>query len=358
MSFTPFNAPLLAPLLGDGELTPYFSVRSDIEAMVRFEAALAKAEAACGVIPEAAGQAICDACGTFQPDLKLLGEGVARDGVAVPQLVKLLRDHVDEPHRRHVHLGATSQDLIDTSLVLRLAQVARILSARLDTLDARLGDLDRRFGSEALMGRTRMQAAIAMRAGDRIRTWRAPLKDHQAKLQALLPTLLRLQFGGAVGTLDKLGSNSASHKGQEVSRLLAQELGLTAPPAPWHTDRSAIIEFTHWLALVTGTLGKIGQDIVLMAQNGIGDIAVAGAGGSSAMPHKQNPVKGEALVTLARFNAVLISGMHQAMVHEQERSGAAWTLEWMLLPQMVIAAGAATRTGAGLLGTISRIGSA
>jgi len=351
MSFTPFNAPLLAPLLGDDELTPHFSVRADIAMMVRFEVALAKAEAACGLIPIDAAQAISTASETFHPDVKLLGEGSARDGLAVPQFVQLLRSHVGEPHAGHVHFGATSQDLIDTSLVLRLKNVAHVLKTRLDELDAVLGSLDNRFGSNALMGRTSMQAAIPMRAGDRIRTWRQPLRTHEAKLQSLLPTLLRLQFGGAVGTLDKLGD-----KGQKVSRRLADELELAVSQSPWHTDRSAIVELAHWLALVTGTLGKIGQDIVLMAQNGIDDITVSGTGGSSAMPHKQNPIQAEALITLARFNAVLVSGMHHAIVHEQERSGAAWTLEWMLLPQMVVATGAATRTGVDLISKISRIG--
>ncbi len=352
MSFTPFNAPLLAPLLGDNELTPFFSVSADIRSMVRFEEALAAAEAGCGLIPTAAADAIKAACETFQPDVKLLGEGTARDGVAVPQFVKLLRGHVGEPHAEHVHFGATSQDLIDTSLVLRLKNVAGILKARLDELIFRLGVLDERFGGNVLMGRTRMQAAITMPAGNRIRAWRQPLLEHDRKLQDLLPVLLRLQFGGAVGTLDKLGN-----RGREVSRRLAEELQLTAPQSPWHTDRTAVVEFAHWLALVTGTLGKVGQDVALMAQNGIDDISVEGTGGSSAMPHKQNPIQAEALITLARFNAVLVSGMHHCTVHEQERSGASWTLEWMLLPQMVIAAGAATRRASGLLGDISRIGS-
>ncbi|MGI9522430.1 MAG: 3-carboxy-cis,cis-muconate cycloisomerase [Hyphomicrobiaceae bacterium] len=352
MSYTPYNAPLLGPLLGDSELLPHFSVRADIDGMVRFEKALATAEAACDLIPVDAARAISLACECFQPDIKILGAGLARDGVVVPQFVRLLRAHIGEPHAEHVHFGATSQDLIDTSLALRMKEVTRILETRIEDLDDILGSLDSKFGDQTLMGRTRMQAALPMRVRDRLRTWQQPLKSHQVRLREILPDLLQLQFGGAVGTLDRFGASA-----QEVSRRLAKELDLTEPRAPWHTDRTARVELAHWLARVTGTLGKLGQDIALMAQNGIDDISISGAGGSSAMPHKQNPIKAETLVTLARFNAVLVSGMHHSMVHEQERSGAAWTLEWMLLPQMVVATGAATRLASELLGKIARIGS-
>lgn len=351
MSFTPFNAPLLAPLLGDPELTPRFSVQADLAAMLHFEAALARAEAVAGVIPADAGTAIDAACKTFAPDIRELGEGAARDGLVVPTFVEQLRAHVGNPHAMHVHLGATSQDLIDTSLVLRLRDVIAALESRLDKLNSVLTELSTRHGSRFLMGRTRMQAAVPITVADRIRIWQEPLKAHRARLQVLRPELITLQFGGAAGTLEKLGDRA-----REVTEQLARELDLTAPLHPWHTDRTAIADFAHWLAMVTGSLGKVGQDIALMAQNGIDEIAVSGTGSSSTMPHKQNPVRAEVLVTLARFNAMLISGMHHSIVHEQERSGAAWTLEWMILPQMVIATGAATRTAITLLESIKRIG--
>jgi 3-carboxy-cis,cis-muconate cycloisomerase len=160
--------------------------------------------------------------------------------------------------------------------------------------------------------------------------------------------VLVLHFGGAAGTLDKLGG-----RGPGVSRRLASELGLRAVPPARHSERDGMAALASWLALVTGSVGKTGQDIALMAQSEVGEIRLASGGGSSAMPHKVNPVGAETLVALARFNATLVSGMHHAMVHENERSGAAWTLEWMLLPQMATAAGAALRTAASLLASIS-----
>ncbi|TIW68692.1 MAG: 3-carboxy-cis,cis-muconate cycloisomerase, partial [Mesorhizobium sp.] len=161
--------------------------------------------------------------------------------------------------------------------------------------------------------------------------------------------LLVVQFGGAAGTLDRLGDKAAP-----VRAALAAKLGL-GDAAQWHSQRDALADFAGWLSLVTGSLGKFGQDIALMAQGGM-DIKLSAGGGSSAMPHKQNPVKAEALVALARFNATQLAGMHQALVHEQERSGAAWTLEWLILPQMVVATAGALRLAAELAGQIESLG--
>jgi 3-carboxy-cis,cis-muconate cycloisomerase len=130
---------------------------------------------------------------------------------------------------------------------------------------------------------------------------------------------------------------------------LAEGLGLGLPERPWHADRTRLAEIAVWLAGLSGSLGKIGQDVALMAQNEIAEIRLAGGGGSSAMPHKENPVGAETLVTLARFSATQVSGMHHALIAEQERSGAAWTLEWMLLPPLAVAAGAGLRTATALL---------
>ena len=137
---------------------------------------------------------------------------------------------------------------------------------------------------------------------------------------------------------------------------MAEKLGLRDPGFCWHTERIGIVDYAQWLAFVTGSLGKMGQDIVLMAQNAMGEFQFDSGGGSSAMAHKQNPVKAEALVTLARFNATLAGGMQHAMVHEQERSGAAWTFEWMMIPQLCVATGASLRNASELLESATAIG--
>jgi 3-carboxy-cis,cis-muconate cycloisomerase len=175
------------------------------------------------------------------------------------------------------------------------------------------------------------------------------LKRNRARLQSFIGDGLAVQFGGAAGTLDKLGE-----KGPAVRARLAAELGLADRPQ-WHSQRDGIAEFAGLLSLITGNLGKLGQDVALMAQDGT-EIALVGGGTSSAMAHKQNPVAAETLVTLARFNAVQLSAMHHALVHEQERSGSAWTLEWMVLPQMTVATGAALRLAGQLLASIRSLG--
>jgi len=167
-------------------------------------------------------------------------------------------------------------------------------------------------------------------------------------LVELAPRLFLLQFGGAVGNRDRLGA-----KGEAVAEHLAKALRLHNPIAARHSERDGIAEFASWLSLITGSLGKLGADVALMAQGEIAEVKLAGAGGSSTMPEKQNPVAAEILVTLARFNAALLSATHDALVHENERSGAAWTLEWMTVPQMCVATGAALRHAAHLVDSIS-----
>jgi 3-carboxy-cis,cis-muconate cycloisomerase len=192
-------------------------------------------------------------------------------------------------------------------------------------------------GPTPQMAHTRMQAALPFTASDKIETWRRPLERHLVRLAEIKPRLLVLQFGGPIGTRAVPGG-----KGTGFVDDLAKRLGLE-PALPWHTARDGIVEFGSLLSLLTGSLGKFGQDVALLAQTEVGAVRLARGGGSSAMAHKSNPVGAEVLVTLARFNAGLAGTLHQALVHENERSGAAWTLEWLILPRLAIAAGAALR---------------
>jgi 3-carboxy-cis,cis-muconate cycloisomerase len=336
MAFSAFDHPVLGALLGDDEAARYFSLDADIRAMLAFEAGLAQAQAIVGLIPVDAAEAIGDACADFAPDVAGLAEGAARDGVVVPALIKQLRARVGE-HAAHVHRGATSQDVIDTSLALRLKPIVTLFEARLLGLIETLKALEIRDGMIPLMGRTRMQRALPILASDKLRGWTDPLGRHVTRLAALKPRLLVVQFGGAVGV-----RGDVEGKGDRVAAELSWRLELADGPS-WQVERDSVAEFAAWLALVAGSLGKIGQDIALMAQNEIGEVKLAAGGASSAMPHKSNPVLAEVLVTLARFSAGMLGTHYQAMVHENERSGAAWTLEWLTLPQMVAATGASLR---------------
>jgi 3-carboxy-cis,cis-muconate cycloisomerase len=335
--------PILSALTGDPAIEALFTDEADIGAMLAFEAALAETEAEAGFVPPEAAAAIVTACKEFSPDWGQLAAGMAKDGVVVPALVAALRAALPEPHLEWLHYGATSQDAVDTSLVIRLTSAVAELGKRLDAIIVQLADLRAEQGATRLMAQTRMQRALPFTALDKIEDWMHPLERHSERLAQLKPRLLVVQIGGPVGNRDVFGD-----KGDEIAAALAVRLGLR-PVTPWHNGRDGIAEFAGWLSMVTGALGKVGQDVALMAQNEIGAVKLASGGASSAMPHKNNPIGAEVLVALARFNAGLLGMLHQALIHENERSGAAWTLEWLVLPQMAVTAGAALAQAARLL---------
>jgi 3-carboxy-cis,cis-muconate cycloisomerase len=344
-----WNHPWLAGLLGDAEVERLIGAEAELAAMLAFEIALAEAEAEEDVVPREAATAIAAKLADFRPDIPALAAGVARDGVVIPELARQMRAAVGAPHAGHVHFGATSQDVIDTAYALRVKAALPVLAARLGAVVALLDGLDATFGGRPLMGRTRMQAAIPITVADRVASWRGPLARQLARLDALAGEILVIQFGGAAGTLEKLGD-----RGPAVRARLAARLGLGDAPQ-WHSQRDRVALLGGWLATTAGALGKFGQDIALLAQAG-DEIALAGGGASSAMPHKVNPVGAETLVALARFVAAQSGGLDQALIHEQERSGAGWTLEWLILPPMLIATATALRTAESLAGAIRSLG--
>ncbi len=335
MTLTLFDHPLFSALLRHDEIAGLFGAEAEIEAMLQFEAALAEIEAELLVIPKDAGAAIAAATRKFQPVADDLAAGIRRDGVVGPSLVEGLRQATDQAHRAYVHFGATSQDMIDTGFILRIKQVLAILRRDLEAVVASLGKLSSQHGHARIMGRTRMQQALPILFADRLATWTNPLTRHLEALDELERHLLAVQFGGAVGTLDQLGDHGA-----EVRAALAERLHLIDPGRSWHAERDRIVDLAGWLAKVSGSVGKIGQDLTLMAQNEVGEAAFTNSGRSSAMPHKQNPVQAEILIALARFNAGQVASVHHSLVHEGERSGAAWTLEWLVVPGMVAATAA------------------
>ncbi len=344
-----FEHPWLGGLFGDEETAAHWSPEAQLGHMIRFEAAYARALGVCGLAEAAMAERAAQAIEAAEIDIDDLARGTARDGLPVPALVAQLKIAAAEA-RGAVHHGATSQDVIDSALACTLRDTGGVLRGHVETLQGELAALRDRFGDRALMGRTRMQAALPITVADRICGWALPLGDHLDRLDRLLPRVARLQLGGPVGTRGELGGQGAA-----VARHMAGALDLATGPQ-WHARRDGVAEFAGWLSLVSGGLGKMGQDICLMAQQEPREIALSGGGGSSAMAHKQNPVLAELLVTLARFNATQVSAMHQALVHEQERSGAAWQLEWMVLPQMAMATGRALSAAIALCGRIEEIG--
>nr|WP_321459795.1 3-carboxy-cis,cis-muconate cycloisomerase [uncultured Cohaesibacter sp.] len=353
-SFIADNA-CFAPLFADEEIDAHFCSERQMALMLAFEMELTRALVDHGLVEQSVGAAALAAMMDFSPDIMALGQGSLQDGLPVPAFVRSLKSHVEALAGAEavaaVHVGATSQDLVDTVLVLNLRAVSLSLSVRLARVIERLERLARRFGARSIMARTRMQAALPILVSDRLDSWVMPLRSHLSGLPALRQRVELLQFGGPVGTRNGLGG-----KGDAIAAQLAEAFNLGNPSKAWHSMREPIVAYGDFLSMLSASLGKMGMDICLMAQQGGGEIKLGGSGTSSAMPHKQNPVLAEMLVAFARFNGVQLSGLHHGMVHEQERSGMAWTLEWMILPLMAATAGKALSHAEALLSQVESMG--
>jgi 3-carboxy-cis,cis-muconate cycloisomerase len=233
---------------------------------------------------------------------------------------------------------------MDTACVLQLRAATDLIKKRLGEITRHLSALADQHRRTVLAGRTHSQQALPITFGLKVAGWLAPLMRHAERLKEISPRLLVVQFGGAAGTLAALGD-----KGLAVTEELARELKLRVPVMPWHTQRDCIVEFAGWLSLVTGSLGKLAQDIILMAQSEVGELgesAEAGRGGSSTMPQKSNPITSELILAAARTNASLLSALHHAQIQEHERGTHGWQVEWLALPQMIALTGGALKHGA------------
>lgn len=345
----PHTALCQSGLFGDQEVEAIFGEAATLQRMLEFELALTESLGEAGLVAAQSLYRIRAALNNFSADPDMLAAAAARDGVVVPGLVRQLKSSLDERDRNSLHFGATSQDLVDTVLMLAIRDFLAIATPRLSATIGELHKLKTEFGPAELMGMTRMQPAQPIRVAKRIASWTGPLERHLKRLPELEDFMSVLQLGGPVGDRSPLGDHAGT-----VAGKLAKRLGLSDPGSGWHAERDRIAEIASWLALVTGSLGKIGQDLAIMAQQGV--VKFHGGGKSSSMPHKNNPISAEILVTLARLNAVLVSGLCQSQLHEQERSGSAWMLEWILLPQMCVTTGASLSRAASVMRDIRSIG--
>src|SRR6202011_2612771 len=306
-----------------------------LQNMLDFEAALAGAEAATGVIPPAAAGPIANACRASSFDLAALAEAATRSGNLAIPLVKALTADVataDPDAARYVHWGATSQDVIDTAAMLTLRAGIDALLADIGRAIAGFAGLAQQHRNTAVVARTWLQHALPMPFGLKLAEYAAALHRSKLRLRRLRSESLALQFGGAAGTLAALGD-----KGLAVAEKLAVELKLPLPEAPWHTHRDRIAEVASVLAILTGSCGKIARDISLLMQT---DVAEAfepsgeGRGGSSTMPHKRNPVAAASALAAATMAPGLAATIFAAQVGGHERSAGPWHAEWPTLPML------------------------
>ncbi|BAN22894.1 3-carboxy-cis,cis-muconate cycloisomerase [Caballeronia insecticola] len=312
-----------------------WSPRATVQAMLDVEAALARASALHGVIPPGAVDAIVAACQADNIDADALMIGAQAGGNLAIPLVKQLTAAVkarDAEAAKYVHWGATSQDIIDTGVVLQLRATLDLLDADLRTLSDALVIQAQAHKKTPMIGRTWLQQALPITLGLKFAQWLDAITRHRARLVDLRARALVLQFGGAAGTLASLRD-----KALPVAASLADDLKLTLPALPWHTQRDRIAESAAFLGMLTGTLAKIARDISLMMQTELGEVAepaAAGKGGSSTMPHKRNPVGCAAVLTAATRAPNLVATIFAGMVQEHERALGGWQAEWEALPDL------------------------
>jgi 3-carboxy-cis,cis-muconate cycloisomerase len=337
---TPLDSAIFKPLFSDDEISALLSDAAFVRALVDVEAALARAEARAGVIPAKAAEQIAKASGE-KVDITALTQGAVRSGFPIIALVQELRKQAGPDAAPFVHWGATTQDIMDTACVLQLRSAIKLLRARLGEITRHLSALAERHRATVLAGRTHGQQALPITFGLKVASWLAPLVRDVERLEEIVPRLLVVQFGGAAGTLAALGD-----KGLRVAKELGKELELSVPVMPWHAQRDSFVEFAGWLSLVTGTLGKMAQDLILLAQTEVGEAgesAEPGRGSSSTMPQKSNPIMSELNIAAARTNASLLANMHHAQIQEHERATHGWQMEWLTLPQMILLTGGALK---------------
>ncbi|WP_304617182.1 lyase family protein [Paracoccus sp. (in: a-proteobacteria)] len=327
--------PLHAGLFGDPEIQALLSPEAEIAAMIRVEAALAEVQGRLGLIPTAAAREIAAACAalTITPDS--LSEAAAKDGVPVPGLVKAMRAAIGGEAAQYLHWGATSQDIVDTALALRLRDMLSLWEGRLAALTAALARLADEHADLPMAARTYAQVAVPTSFGAVAAGWGWPLLDHTQALEALRPRLLRVSLSGAAGTLSAMGPG-----GPEVRAALAEALDLSDPGRSWHSDRAGVVALAGWAAGLAASLGKLAEDLLLMTQSGLALVRIEGAGGSSTMPQKQNPVGPSALAALSRATLGAAAVLQGTGAHRQQRDGAAWFTEWLVLPQLALGIGA------------------
>ena len=337
------DSSIFAPLFSDDEVSQLLSDQAFVRALVEVEIALARAEAQVGVISASAAAQIAKAQAE-KIDVAVLTKGTVRSGFPIIALVQELRRQVGPDAAPYVHWGATTQDIMDTACVLQLRAAIQLIQKRIGEVARHLSALAHKHRQTVLAARTHSQQALPTTFGLKAAGWLAPLIRHAERLQEIQPRLFVAQFGGAAGTLAALGKN-----GVAVTREFAKELKLGVPAMPWHAQRDGFVEFAGWLSLVTGTLGKMAQDIILMAQtevSEVGESSEEGRGGSSTMPQKSNPITSELIVAAARANAALLSALHHAQIQEHERATHGWQVEWLTLPQMVMLTGGALKHAA------------
>jgi len=337
MAGSVFDSPLHAKLFPAGDMGRLFTDTAEVRAMMLVEGSLAKVQGTLGIIPEISAAAIHRASLELQIDPSGLGTAIGQNGVSIPGLVAEFRKLMQAPeHAQYLHFGATSQDITDTALMLRVRQLLALQENGLKTLLRDLATLARDHATTPMVARTYGQSATLTSFGATVAVWGHMLADLMEALPALRGDVLWVSLSGAAGSGSVLGPNP-----DEVRQHLAAAVGLRDPKRSWHADRGPILRLAAWQTQLAAALGKIAQDVWIMTQSGMKTVTLGAKGGSSTMPQKENPVQPSAIIALANMASGLNATLTQAAQHREARDGAAWFTEWMALPQLCLTAGSA-----------------
>jgi 3-carboxy-cis,cis-muconate cycloisomerase len=333
MSINPADSGILGSLYGTDEIRALFSDRASLQFMLDIEAALARAEAKLGLVPATVADSITRAARAENLRLDYVADSTRRIGYPVAAIVKELSRVAGEEAARFIHLGATTQDILDTALVLQIRDAFAILRRDILALARSLAARAVRYRDTPIAGRTHLQHAVPITFGLKCAVWASPLITHLERLDQAARRILVVQFGGAAGTLAALGTN-----GSAVVEGLARELALGVPVLPWHAQRDGFAEMSTILGLICGSLSKFAFDVILMMQTEVAEISEPhedGRGGSTTMPQKRNPIASEYILAATRGVHALVPVMLGAMTSDYERSTGPWQSESLALPQCV-----------------------
>ncbi|HJS38982.1 MAG TPA: 3-carboxy-cis,cis-muconate cycloisomerase [Burkholderiales bacterium] len=338
MASTVLDSLLFRDSFGTPAMRGIFEDAALLARYTEVEVALARAQGRLGVIPAPAAKEIAAQCDASKLDLERLKKETEVVGYPILPLVRQLAAQCGEAGK-FLHWGATTQDIMDTAVVLQVRDALALIEKDLEELRAIVAQQAKRYRDTPMPGRTHLQQALPVTFGYKLAIWLAMLDRHAERLQQMKPRVLVGQFAGAAGTLASLGE-----RGMEVQQALCAELKLAQPAATWHAARDGLAEAVNFLGLVTGSLGKIAFDVILLASTEVAEVSepfVHGRGGSSTMPQKRNPISSELILAAAKAVRQHAGLMLDAMVQDYERATGPWHAEWIALPEAFILTGGA-----------------
>ena len=339
MPSTPFDSHLFRDFFGTEAMRAIFADEALVGRYLDVEAALARAQARLGIIPGEAAREIEAKAQREAIDFARLKVETERVGYPILPLVRQIAERCADGLGEYAHWGATTQDIMDCAVVLQVRDALALVERDLAAVSEALATLAARHRDTAMVGRTHLQHALPITFGYKAAVWLSAIDRHRARLVEIKPRVLVAQFGGAAGTLASLGD-----KGLAVRKELAQELGLDEPLITWHVVRDGLAETVTFLGLVTGTLGKIATDVMLMMQSEVAETFepfAPGRGASSTMPQKRNPISCELILAAAKGVRQQVGLMLDAMVQDHERATGPWHAEWLAIPESFLLSAAA-----------------